>query len=98
MPTCAQLPTDRLSLRLDASTNEADAPPGNAPVYERCVSAMGWRRGHMLDDDRTLIGEREESNGIELETRRFGVRRADRRSHLYAVGKTGTGKTTLLEH
>src|SRR4051794_24519225 len=59
---------------------------------------MGWRRGHMLDDDdRTLIGEREESDGIGLETRRFGVRRADRRSHLYAVGKTGTGKTTLLE-
>ena len=52
----------------------------------------------MLDDDRTLIGEHEESNGIELETRRFGMRRADRRGHLYAVGKTGTGKTTLLEH
>lgn len=27
----------------------------------------------------------------------FGIRQADRRSHMYALGKTGTGKSTLLE-
>src|SRR5947207_3004765 len=27
----------------------------------------------------------------------FGIRQADRRSHMYIIGKTGTGKTTLLE-
>lgn len=27
----------------------------------------------------------------------FGIRRADRRAHLYIIGKTGTGKSTLLE-
>lgn len=27
----------------------------------------------------------------------FGIRRADRRAHFYAIGKTGTGKSTLLE-
>lgn len=27
----------------------------------------------------------------------FGIRKADRRSHMYVIGKTGTGKTTLLE-
>src|SRR5258707_1257964 len=27
----------------------------------------------------------------------FGIRQADRRHHMYVVGKTGTGKTTLLE-
>jgi type IV secretory pathway ATPase VirB11/archaellum biosynthesis ATPase len=27
----------------------------------------------------------------------FGIRQADRRSHMYVIGKTGTGKTTLLE-
>lgn len=27
----------------------------------------------------------------------FGIRRADLRSHLYMVGKTGTGKTTLIK-
>lgn len=29
--------------------------------------------------------------------RAFGIRHADRRAHLYVVGKTGTGKSTLLE-
>jgi hypothetical protein len=27
----------------------------------------------------------------------FGIKQADRRSHLYVIGKTGTGKSTLLE-
>jgi type IV secretory pathway TraG/TraD family ATPase VirD4 len=27
----------------------------------------------------------------------FGIKRADRRSHMYVVGKTGTGKSTLIE-
>jgi len=27
----------------------------------------------------------------------FGIRQADRRAHMYLVGKTGTGKSTLLE-
>jgi hypothetical protein len=27
----------------------------------------------------------------------FGIKRADRRAHLYLIGKTGTGKSTLLE-
>jgi len=26
----------------------------------------------------------------------FGIRQADRRAHLYIIGKTGTGKSTLL--
>lgn len=30
--------------------------------------------------------------------RTFGIKPADRRSHLYIIGKTGTGKTTLLEN
>jgi energy-coupling factor transporter ATP-binding protein EcfA2 len=29
--------------------------------------------------------------------RRFGIRQADRRAHMYIVGKTGSGKSTLLE-
>jgi hypothetical protein len=31
-------------------------------------------------------------------TKPFGLRRADRRQHVYIVGKTGTGKTTLLRN
>ncbi len=30
--------------------------------------------------------------------RLFGIKRADRRQHVYVVGKTGTGKTTLLHN
>src|SRR5437870_151868 len=29
--------------------------------------------------------------------RLFGIRRADRRAHMYVIGETGTGKSTLLE-
>src|SRR5438552_3442503 len=28
--------------------------------------------------------------------RRFGIKRADRRAHIYVIGKTGTGKSTLI--
>ncbi len=31
------------------------------------------------------------------EQRSFGIKQGDRRSHLYLIGKTGTGKSTLLE-
>src|ERR1051326_1013292 len=27
----------------------------------------------------------------------FGIKRADRRAHMYVIGKTGTGKSTLIE-
>jgi hypothetical protein len=30
--------------------------------------------------------------------KKFGIRRADRRYHMYVIGKTGMGKTTLLEN
>lgn len=30
--------------------------------------------------------------------RRFGIKKDDRRRHMYIVGKTGMGKTTMLEH
>ncbi|WP_286830248.1 MULTISPECIES: type IV secretory system conjugative DNA transfer family protein [Kordiimonas] len=30
--------------------------------------------------------------------KRFGIRQTDRLSHMYVIGKTGTGKTTLLEN
>ncbi len=49
------------------------------------------------DNELTLIGEYEESDGIGMVWRDFAIRRADRRNHFYAIGKTGTGKTTLLE-
>ena len=32
------------------------------------------------------------------ERKTFGIKPPDRRSHLYVIGKTGTGKSTLLEN
>lgn len=42
----------------------------------------------------TLIGETDFRN----QKRRFGIKPGDRQRHVYVVGKTGTGKTTLLEN
>ncbi len=41
----------------------------------------------------TLIGRTNFRN----QHKTFGIRQADRRAHLYVIGKTGTGKSTLLE-
>ena len=30
--------------------------------------------------------------------KRFGIRQKNRRGHMYIIGKTGTGKSTLLEN
>jgi Type IV secretion-system coupling protein DNA-binding domain len=41
----------------------------------------------------TLIGRTNFRN----QHKPFGIRQADRRAHMYIIGKTGTGKSTLLE-
>lgn len=46
----------------------------------------------MRDDDLTWIG-RTDFRG---DNRPFGIRRADRRAHIYIIGRTGTGKSTLI--
>src|SRR2546426_6309595 len=45
-------------------------------------------------DDRVTLFAR---TSFRNEGRAFGIRQADRRHHLYTIGKTGTGKSTLLE-
>ena len=45
------------------------------------------------DDDITFFAETDYRN----ERRRFGIRRRDRRAHMYLIGRTGMGKSTLLE-
>jgi hypothetical protein len=47
-----------------------------------------------MDYETTYIGNRVVWGG----EKPFGISRVDRRQHLYAVGKTGTGKTTLLRN
>jgi type IV secretory pathway TraG/TraD family ATPase VirD4 len=45
------------------------------------------------DKDITLLGQINYRN----DRRTFGIKREDRFSHVYVIGKTGTGKSTLLE-
>jgi Type IV secretion-system coupling protein DNA-binding domain len=68
--------------------------------------AFGDRKGRLSPAfSRSHRGRMESSNRVTVfartdfrnEGRVFGIRRADRRSHMYALGKTGTGKSTLLE-
>jgi len=43
------------------------------------------------------LGIRHQYHPSEIVQVPFGIRHADLRSHLYCVGKTGTGKTTLIK-
>ncbi len=46
------------------------------------------------NSDITIFGETNYRNQM----RSFGIKRDDRRRHMYIIGKTGMGKTTLLEN
>src|SRR3990167_11185383 len=46
------------------------------------------------DQKITYFGEANFRNQL----KRFGIKKIDRRKHMYVVGKTGMGKTTLLEN
>jgi hypothetical protein len=47
----------------------------------------------MTQNDITFFGETNFRN----QRVKFGIKREDRRAHMYVIGKTGTGKSTLLE-
>jgi hypothetical protein len=48
----------------------------------------------MNDEPHIIIGEQEVWGGL----RPFGISAEDQRQHIYVIGKTGTGKTTLLRN
>jgi len=50
-------------------------------------------RGLIEEDEASFFGETNYRN----EKKVFGIKRIDRRRHLYVVGKTGSGKSRLLE-
>jgi DNA helicase HerA-like ATPase len=47
-----------------------------------------------MDSDLTLFAETTFRN----QHRKFGIKRDDRRRHMYLIGKTGMGKSTILEN
>jgi len=58
------------------------------------VAGVAAGFGTMNDESQILIGERHDW-GISAT---FGISAADRRQHVYLIGKTGSGKTTLLRN
>jgi hypothetical protein len=62
--------------------------------FERGRAGLGCLQG-MSDDDLTIIGQRIGYSDTPAEI--FGISRADRRRHLYAQGKTGSGKWPCRE-
>jgi type IV secretory pathway TraG/TraD family ATPase VirD4 len=60
-------------------------PPSNLPVITRTAE---------LKNDLTAIGK----TNFRGKNQNFGIKADDRRRHLYIVGKTGMGKSTLLEN
>lgn len=55
---------------------------------------MAIEYSHDHEHEITLFAETNFRN----ESRRFGIKTDDRRRHMYVIGKTGMGKTTLLEN
>jgi len=47
-----------------------------------------------MSDDITVIGQ----THFRGEAKSFGILNDDRRRHVYVIGKTGVGKTTLMEN
>jgi len=58
-------------------------PPSNLPIV-----------GSLPADELTAFAQTNYRNQI----RQFGIKREDRRLHTYIIGKTGTGKSTLMEN
>lgn len=58
-------------------------PPANLPII-----------GSAAEEELTVFGE----TNFRHFNQKFGIRRQDRRLHMYAIGKTGTGKSTMLEN
>ncbi len=61
-------------------------PPPELPVYGRISPA-----------EVSFIGRTNYAAALEEKKFIFGIKRVDRRRHLYAVGKSGVGKSKLLE-
>lgn len=58
-------------------------PPANLPIV-----------GSVPADELTVFAQTNFRNEI----KKFGIKKKDRRLHTYVIGKTGTGKSTLLEN
>jgi len=86
MATLFHMPNKQLSTikNIAWGKNLLGEPPENLPTYTH--TPENERR------DLNLFATAEFKNQTQI----FGIKRADRRRHMYAIGKSGTGKSTLL--
>lgn len=71
-------------------------PDAGTCIYGKTESRDGPERSWhdaLMSDDLTILGQVDYRNDRRL----FGIKREDRFSHVYIIGKTGTGKSTLVE-
>jgi len=61
-------------------------PPADLPMY-----------GRVKPEETSFIGRTNYVAALEEKRFIFGIKRVDRRRHLYIIGKSGVGKTKLLE-
>jgi len=66
---------------------ESVSPPDNLPVYRE---GEDW-------SNMSLLGKTKYADGMSKRSDTFGIKRPDRRQHMYVVGKTGVGKSKLIE-
>jgi hypothetical protein len=65
------------------SGSKKGEPPANLPLRENTP-----------EDELTVIGETNFRNNFKV----FGIKKDDRRRHIYIVGKSGVGKSVLIEN
>lgn len=80
-----QLPTTDLQ-PFEAFVARRHEPPECLPV-----------RGSVPEAELSLFGQTNYSRGYASARYIFGIKRRDRRRHLYVIGKSGVGKTKMLE-
>ncbi len=87
LATLYHLPNEKLSVipNIAWGKNLLGEPPENLPIITRDTPAD-------LKDHTNVFAQAIYKN----QAVKYGLRRSDRRRHFYVIGKTGTGKSTLL--
>mgnify|MGYP001592524408 FL=1 len=85
--TLWHLPSDKIKTATIAwGTSVLSEPPENLP---NAISATEEDKKHINFFGKTIFKNRDTI---------FGIKDVDRRRHIWAIGKTGTGKSTMLEN
>lgn len=85
---------ERLEQHRSERRGEGPQPPDNLPIQSAVIHLVSTAFSRAKADLLTILG----TTDYRYYPKRFGIRKQDRRSHIYVIGQTGTGKSTLLEN